>query len=186
MVFSLQLGEVENKLKICNLTPPLLKGGVFNNMDRFYFTKEGLKEIEKEKEILSKLKKQKLKGDQPEILHSQEINAEYLTYMEDIDLLEVKLRDLNYVLKHAELIKPPAKNEQNKVVLGAKIVLESAEEKNYFQLVDTFEADPMKGKVSIDSSVGKTLLGCQKGQEVVLANLGKKYKIRKISYHHLA
>jgi len=155
-------------------------------MEKFYFTKEGLKGIEKEKEILLQLKKEKRDGKHPEILHSEEINPEYLAYLEDTDLLEVKLNDLNYILKHAEIIKKPSKKEQDIVCLGANVILESEKKEDEFQLVNTFEADPIKGKISIESSMGKNILGHKSGEEVILANNHKKYKIKKISYHHLS
>ncbi|MDD5606790.1 MAG: GreA/GreB family elongation factor [Candidatus Pacebacteria bacterium] len=155
-------------------------------MEKIYFTKQGLKEIERERQILLQLKKEKRDGKHPEILHSEEVNPEYLSYLEDADLLEVKLTDLEYIIKHAEIIKPPSKKDQNAIVLGARVFLESENDKNEFELVNTFEADPIKGKISIESPLGKNLLGHRKGEEIILANNHKKYKIKKISYHHLA
>ncbi len=153
-------------------------------MEKIYFTKQGLKEIEKERQTLLALKKEKRDGKHPEILHSEEVNPEYLAYIEDADLLDVKLTDLDYIIKHAEIIKPPSKNNQDTVFLGAKVLLDSGKDQNEFELVNTFEADPVKGKVSVKSPIGKALLGHKKGEEVVLAD--KKNKIKKISYNHLS
>ncbi len=153
-------------------------------MEKFYFTLSGLKAVKEEREILLQLKKQK--GKLPELLHSEEVNPEYLAYVEDTDLLNVKLADLDYIIKHAELIKEPSKEKQNVVDLGAKVSLASSQGDNEFEIVNTFEADPTKGKISIKSPIGKSLLGHKTGEEVSLPNLHKKYKIRKVSYHHLS
>ncbi len=153
-------------------------------MEKFYFTSSGLKAVKEEREALLQLKKKK--GKLPELLHSEEVNPEYLAYLEDADLLDVKLTDLDYIIKHAELIKAPPKAKQNIVDLGAKVCLAFDQKENEFEIVNTFEADPVNGKISINSLIGKSLLGHQVGEEIVLPNLHKKYKIKKITYHHLA
>ncbi len=152
-------------------------------MEKIYFTVSGLKEVEKEYQTLLELRKEKIRGKHPEILHSEDINPEYLSYIEDADLLDVKLADLDYIIKHAEILKPPPKEEQGIVALGAKVILENKEKKDEFEIVNTFEANPMKGKISVNSFLGKNLLGHKAGEEIKGPN--NNYKIKKITYQHL-
>ena len=56
----------------------------------FYLTRQGLKKIKKEYEELKQMKLSKTKGEAPVILHSEDVNPEYLALQEDLGLLEIK------------------------------------------------------------------------------------------------
>ncbi len=58
--------------------------------EKFYLTKEGLERLKKEYKDLQDMKLSKTKGEAPKILHSEDLNSEYLAFQEDLDLLEVK------------------------------------------------------------------------------------------------
>ena len=49
---------------------------------KFYLTKEGLERLKKEYEDLKELKLAKTKGESPKILHSEDLNQEYLSFQE--------------------------------------------------------------------------------------------------------
>jgi len=150
---------------------------------KFYLTKEGLKELKKEYEDLKKIRMAKTKGEAPSILESEDINPEYLSFKEDVDLLEVRLADLENILKNSEIIKKP-KGEKAKIVgLGATVNVEVNGEKDEFILVGTFEANPVSGKISNESPVGKALLGHRAGDEIEVSSPMKaRYKIKKVKY----
>jgi transcription elongation factor GreA len=151
---------------------------------KFYLTKEGLEKLKKEYETLKALRLAKLKGETPKILHSEDLNAEYLAFKEDMNLLENRLAELEYILKNFILIKKPPKEKQNVINIGATVTLEDEEGSiNEFMLVDTLEANPSEGKISVQSPVGKALLGKKIGDEVVITSpINVKYKIKKIRY----
>jgi len=151
---------------------------------KFYLTKEGLKRIKKEYEELKKLKQIKTSGEKPEILHSEDLNPEYLAMQEDLMFLDFRLRELENILKNVQLIKPPPKEKRNIVDLGAKVTLEDEEGKiNEFMIVGSLEANPSEGKISCESPVGKALLGHKIGDEVAIVSPIKVvYKIKKIQY----
>ena len=151
---------------------------------KFYLTKEGLEKLKKEYETLKALRLSKLKGETPKILHSDDVSTEYLAFKEDIDLLENRIFELEYILKNFILIKKPPKEKQNIVNIGATVTLADEEGLiNEFMLVGTLEANPSEGKISIDSPVGKALLGKKIGDEVLITSPIKvKYKIQKIRY----
>jgi len=85
---------------------------------KFYLTKEGLQKIKTEYQELLKLKKIKLRKEAPPFLHSEEINAEFISFREDFDNLESRINELEQILKNYELIKPPSRREKDKVHLG--------------------------------------------------------------------
>jgi len=150
---------------------------------KFYLTKEGLEKIKKEYENLRKLKFSKTKGEIPKIWHSEDLNPEYLSFQEDLSFLEARLAELEYILKNAELIKPPQKEKQNIISLGAKVLVEVEGQRDEFEIIGTLEANPAIGKISNESPVGRTLLGHKVGDEIIVSSPIKTiYKIKKIKY----
>ena len=152
---------------------------------KFYLTKKGLGKIQKEYEQLKKLKFAKIKGESPQLLHSEDINPEYLTFREDMSFLEAKIAELENVLKNVELINMPPKDKQNIVNLGATVTLEEKDGQiNEFMIVGTLEANPNEGKISAQSPVGRSLLGHKIGDEIMITSPIKVvYKVKKIKYH---
>jgi transcription elongation factor GreA len=151
---------------------------------KFYLTKEGLEKLKKDYETLKKIRLAKLKGETPKILHSEDLSNEYLAFKEDMNLLESRLFELEYILKNFILIKKPPKEQQDVVNVGATVTLEDEDGLiNEFMIVGTLEANPNEGKISTESPVGKALLGKRVGDEVVITSpIRVKYKIKKIKY----
>lgn len=167
--------------------PPQKKEAIlFNKMfsgKKFYLTKKGLEEVKKEHKELLEIRKCKTKGEMPEILHSEDINPEYLSYMEDIELLDEKISELENVLKNTEIISPPKKEKRKEVGFGAKVHLEVDGSKDQFEIVGTIEANPSLGRISNESPVGKALIGLKEGETIVISSPVKTlYKIKKIEY----
>jgi transcription elongation factor GreA len=126
----------------------------------------------------------KVKGESPPILHSEDLNPEYLLFQEDLNFLESRMAELEFILKNTELIKVPPKEKQNIVDLGATVTLEESDGQiNEFMIVGTLEANPGEGKISSESPVGKSIFGKKIGEEVLVTSPIKVvYKIKKIKY----
>ena len=153
--------------------------------EKFYLTKEGLEKIKKEYEELKALRLKKIKERRPEILHSEDSNPEYFAFQEDLGLMDSKMAELKNIIDHTVLIKPPSKEQQNIVNLGATVTLEEADGQiNEYMIVSTLEANPNEGKISSVSPVGKALMGKKIGQEVTITSPIKViYKIKRIKYN---
>lgn len=150
---------------------------------KYYLTKNGLNKAKKEYQDLIELRKLKSKGEAPELLHSEELNPEYLSYLEDVERLDGRISELDYMLKNFEIICPPLKNQKNVVCIGAKVLLEVDGSVDEFEIVGTFEANPLLGKISNESPVGRALLGRKIGEEFIMSSSIKtSYKIKKIKY----
>lgn len=154
---------------------------------KFYLTKKGLGKIKKEYEELKGLKLSKTKEESPKILHSEDLNPEYLSFQEDLSLLETRIVELENILKNYELIKPPPKGKQNIVDFGATVTLEEKDGQiNEFMIVGTLEANPNEGKISAESPVGQALFGRKIGDEIMITSPIKIiYKIKKIKYRSI-
>lgn len=150
---------------------------------KFYLTEQELKRIRKEYKDLKNFKLLKTKGEAPNILQSEDLNPEYLSFLEDLSLLEARIIDLYHILKNFELIKIPPKEKQNIVNIGAQVVVEVDNQTDELELVGSLEANPAIGKISNESPVGRALLGHKVGDEVVISSpVETIYKIKKIKY----
>jgi len=150
----------------------------------FYLTRQGLKKIKKEFEELKQIKLSKTKGEAPVIMHSEDVNPEYLALQEDLGLLDIKLSEIETILKNARIIKNPAKTAQSAVDLGATVLVDINGKNTEFTIVGTLEADPDRGMISNESPVGKVLIGKKTGERVALGPGSRTvYKIKKISYN---
>ena len=170
-----------------NINPPKTEGDFSKNMSeekKFYLTKEGLDKLKKEYESSKELKLAKTRGESPKILHSEDLNPEYLAFQEDISFLESRIIELENIFKNVELIKSPKKEKQNTVGLGATVLVEVDGQKDEFILVGSLEANPSIGKISNESPVGKALLGHKAGEGVIVSSpIQTVYKIKKIKYN---
>jgi transcription elongation factor GreA len=150
---------------------------------KFYLTKEGLVKIEKEFNDLKVLKLAKINGESPKILHSEDLNQEYLSFQEDLSFMESRLNELEFILRNAEIIKNPPKKQQEEVSLGATVLVDVEGQDDEFTLVGSLEANPVLGKISNESPVGKALLGHKTGDKIAVSSPVKTiYKIKKIIY----
>jgi len=150
---------------------------------KFYLTKNGLERIKREYEGLKELKLAKTKGESPKILHSEDLNPEYLAFQEDVSFLDSRIIELENILKNIELIKTPQKERKNIINLGATVLVDVNDQKDEFTLVGSLEANPSLGRISNESPVGRALLGHKAGDKIIISSPAQTiYKIRKIQY----
>ncbi len=150
----------------------------------YYLTKKGLEKVKKRYQDLRDIKAAKTKGEAPPVLESEDLNPEYLSLQEDLDLLERKIEELEDVLKNAKLIKAPPRKQRDKVNLGATVSVDLDGETDEFKIVGTMEADPTQNKISNESPIGKALMGKKEGDETVVKTqlVNHTCKIKKIKY----
>jgi transcription elongation factor GreA len=112
-------------------------------------------------------------------------NAEYHAAKERQSFIEGKIRELQSKLALAEVIDPSRIN-QSRVAFGAKVKVLDTEEnaEHVFTLVGPDEADVKNGKISISSPVGKSLLGKEVGDAVVIRAPARtmEYEILEINF----
>lgn len=154
-------------------------------MKDIYLTKEGVEKLQKElkqlievdrQDIISKIKEAREYGDLSE-------NAEYDAAVHQQAMVEGRIEELELMLKKARII-DPANHGSDKVGVGSKVEVEIEGDKETFSLVGSAESDPARGLISIDSPLGKALMGCKVGEiaKVVIPDGGTvEYKILAIS-----
>ena len=127
--------------------------------NKYYLTEEGLEKIKKDYESLLELRKMKTTDDVPSIWHSEDVNPEYLSFQEDMNVLEARLTEYENILKNVELISLPPKDKRAIVCLGATVTVDLGGEVDTFTIVGTLEADPLQKRISNESPIGNGLLG---------------------------
>jgi len=154
----------------------------------YYLTKIGAKKIQQEYEKLLDLRNKKVRGeDVPMLLHSEEVNPDYLLFQEDMELLEGKIVEYKAILENLEVITFPAVKERSIVQLGAVVTIDFDGEIDEFMIVGTLEADPVEKKISNESPIGQALLGSKVGDQVVpdVSLKQRTCRILKIEYKEL-
>ncbi len=104
-------------------------------------------------------------------------NEEYSSARGDQKVLEGRILEIQGILKNAKIIRI-AKKE--KVALGATVTIQNGGDPKTYTLVGAVEANPLAGKISDESPIGKALMGLRVGDEVTLPN-GNVYKIIELS-----
>jgi len=96
-------------------------------------------------------------------------NAEYHAAKEKQSHIEGRIAELQSKLANANII-DVSKLDHEKIVFGATVTLfsEEKEESFTYQLVGEDEAQTSKAKISYSSPLGKSLLGKEEGDEVIV------------------
>ncbi|MGH7241730.1 MAG: transcription elongation factor GreA [Candidatus Saccharimonadales bacterium] len=131
----------------------------------FRLTSEGITELEaelkaliaKRPEIADDIKTARELGDLSE-------NAEYQAARAEQEKNDARISEIEHILQNVEVIKAP--KGDNKVQLGSTVQLKGDTKTKQFQVVGTVEADPLNGKISDESPIGKALLGKKVGDDV--------------------
>ena len=130
---------------------------------------EGLKKIADELEFLKTVRR-------PEISEKIKIargfgdlseNAEYDEAKKEQAEVEEKIMALEDIVKHSRVIREDEITD-DAVCLGSKVTLLDVEydEELEYDIVSTVESDPDNDKISVESPVGKSLLGKAVGESV--------------------
>ena len=155
-------------------------------MKKVHLTQEGYEKLVSELEHLKQVKRKEISS---QIEHARSLgdlkeNAEYHAAKEAMGHNEARINELEDKLTRVEII-DDAKIDASKAYIGATVTLLDLESEDTveYKLVDTDEANPAEGLISITSPVGKALLGHAIGDEIVIsAPAGDlKYKVTAIS-----
>lgn len=140
-------------------------------------TAEGKQELEKELEelianrpaITERIATARAFGDLSE-------NEEYSSARNEQKLAESRILEIEEILKNASIIKG---GKKDKVVLGASVTLDMGGKKVDYTIVGPTEANPLEGKLSNESPIGKLVFGKKAGESFEFN--GKKVKIISIN-----
>ncbi|HBB02250.1 TPA: transcription elongation factor GreA [Candidatus Peregrinibacteria bacterium] len=136
-----------------------------------FVTKEGLQKIQEELENLKNVKRKDVVERIKEAITYGDLseNSEYEDAKNEQAFVEGRIIELEDKVKYAKII-DEKKKSANQVRIGSTVTIrrvgkKSAESEEYI-VVGSTEADPVNGKISNESPVGKALLGKEDGETV--------------------
>ncbi|TAF34613.1 MAG: transcription elongation factor GreA [Cytophagales bacterium] len=152
-----------------------------------YYTKEGLQKLKDRlhnlrtagrTEIAQQIAEAREKGDLRE-------NAEYDAAKDAQGMLELNIAKLEAIVANARIVDESKIDTSKVTILSTVTIKHLAMNKTFkYMLVSEEEADLKQGRISVQSPIGKALLGHEKGAVVeVVAPAGtNKFEILEISH----
>lgn len=115
-------------------------------------------------------------------------NAEYDAAKERQGFIEARISELNFKLADARII-DTSKLSSETVVFGATVLIIESEskQKKQYTLVGQDEADLKDGKISVQSPVGKALIGKRVGDSVEVTTPARvvEYEVCEIRFEEI-
>ena len=150
---------------------------------KYLLTQEGLLKLneelkhlinDKRKEVIERIREAAAHGDLSE-------NADYAQAREEQSFIEGRIMEIEDMIKNAEII--THSTQHNTVTIGSTIKVKVNGEERTYSIVGSNEANPSEGKISNESTVGKSLLGKKMGDKVVIETPAgeKEYEITGIN-----
>lgn len=133
---------------------------------KVYVSKEGLEKFKQElddlvnvkrKEIIERIERAKELGDLSE-------NAEYAAAKDEQAFTEGRILELQDMITRAEIINGSGKVDLVRVGSKVKVRTDGAEVE--YEIVGVAEADPVAGKISNESPLGRSFLGRRVGDKI--------------------
>lgn len=136
-------------------------------------TAAGKKELEKELEsliakrpaIAERLATARAFGDLSE-------NQEYTDARSEQKTIENRILEIQDILKNAKTIKNV---KHSKVSVGSTVTVKAGSKTFTYSIVSPVEANPLEGKISNESPIGKAIFGLKQGETTNFN--GKKYEV---------
>jgi len=138
-------------------------------------------ELDKAKKILYEEIPEKLKASKMNGGDLRE-NKEYIYLQSEQQYYEREVHRLTTVLDSSEIISEEDISK-DEIGVGTKFILQDMEdtESGTFRLVSSAEVDLENGKISVDSPVGKSLIGKREGQKIKVNAPGGSFHFRVIA-----
>lgn len=152
-------------------------------MAKTYLTEDGFKKLKEELEYLKTAKRQEIarRIQEAKELGDLSENAEYSAAKDAKAETEVRVSEIEQLLKDATIIEEPKKI--GVVQVGSTITVDNGSGSRQYTIVGRNEANPAEGKISNESPLGAAFLG-KKTSDKVSVNTPKGtiiYKIKSIN-----
>ena len=139
--------------------------------EQFVMTQKNYEHLKEELEYLVKVKRPEIIERIAEARSHGDLseNAEYDAAREEQRSNEGKIAELEYKIKNADIREEVTDNSYVHLNSTVTVYDGDMEEEAVYTIVSVTEVDVMRGRISIDSPVGKALLRKRKGDAVTVA-----------------
>ena len=156
-----------------------------DNMSRFKMSQERLEALKEElyiletvkaKEVAEQIKEARSFGDLSE-------NSEYDEAKNEQGKLYSKIAEIKELIENAEIVDAIEGLSKDSVTLGSKITVRDIADdfEESYEIVGSQEANPMQGRISDDSPVGRALHGHKAGDIVTVNAPAGEIKLQILS-----
>ena len=133
-----------------------------------FLTQEGYQTLQDELDYLRNEKRDEIAKRLHEAMEGGELieNAEYEAAKNEQAFVEGRIKELEIILATARVV-DDSKKESGVIHVGSKVTIRVEDgDKEDYMIVGAAEANPVKGKISNESPLGKALINHKKGDEV--------------------
>lgn len=133
-----------------------------------FLTREGYAKLQEELEYLRTKKREEIAQRLHEAMEGGELieNAEYEAAKNEQAFVEGRIKELEYLLASAKIIEEGG-THGNVVQVGSRVTIqEEGAEPEVYTIVGAAEANPVLGRISNESPLGKALIGKKAGDNV--------------------
>ena len=111
-------------------------------------------------------------------------NAEYDAAKEEQRDIELRIEEIDKILKNAEVVVDDD-TDSSIINVGCKVKIRDLEfdEEMEYKIVGSTEANSLQGKISNESPVGRALIGAQKGAVVEVETPAGVIKYEILDFH---
>ena len=138
-------------------------------MEQKYYTPAGFQALQDELHELVTVKIEENKKDISTARSFGDLseNSEYDEAKQEQAALHARKAELEELIRNAIVI-DESEIDYSRISVGSEVVLYNQERQKEFtyHIVGSYETDPLNGKISDDSPIGRSLLGAREGDEV--------------------
>lgn len=138
------------------------------NMNDQIISKEGYEKLKKELELLTTTRRREIADriQRAKDMGDLSENAEYSEAKDAQAFNEGRVAELSALLKNLTVVDNGG--TKDRISLGSDVAVEVNGEEKVYSIVSFNEADPLAGKISNESPLGRSLLDKKKGDQVTV------------------
>jgi len=145
-----------------------------------YLTLQGLKRLQAELEYLKSHSREELAERLRAAIEQGDLseNADYTAAKEEQGFLEGRIQELEHLLSNVIIIDNVKKNLEEIGIGDYATIQEGSFPPEKYHLVGPKETDPGNGSISLESPIGKALMGHRVGEEVIADTPGGSIRLK--------
>lgn len=144
-----------------------------------YLTRDGFEKLQAELDELRNVRRKEIAIRLQEAMEDGELieNAEYEDAKNEQAFVEGRIKDLDLLLATARII-DEGENEQGLIQVGTTVTIqEDGNDPETYMIVGPAEADPLLGRISNESPIGRALINHKVGESVQVDSPGGVYTV---------
>jgi len=149
-------------------------------MANSFLTKEGYEKLQQELDYLRTTKRQEVAVRLREAADGEDLieNAEYEAAKNEQAFIEGRIKELEILLATAKIIEELPKADV--VQLGSKVTISEvgSRSKETYKIVGQAEANPLEGRISHESPIGRALISHKVGDSVEVDAPDGSFKVK--------